>query len=48
MTTALWQAIDAHAAELKRGKILDLFAADSNRANAFTFNAPLSGSSASF
>ncbi|HVY03419.1 MAG TPA: glucose-6-phosphate isomerase, partial [Caulobacterales bacterium] len=40
MTTSLWRAIDAHADAIKRGKILDLFAADPNRVNAFTFQAP--------
>ena len=40
MTTSLWRAVDAHADALKRGAILDLFAADANRANAFTFQAP--------
>ena len=40
MTSALWAAIDAHAADLKRGRVLDLFAADPYRANAFTFQAP--------
>jgi glucose-6-phosphate isomerase len=40
VTSSIWQAIDAHAADLQRGRILDLFAADTNRANAFTFQAP--------